>query len=298
MPLFSCKDNNSVSNEEPTNQKLPASELYYSFDYGTHTATVIKTPDVDTGSIGNLSYYQPSTYSGDIVIPSTVIYYEEEYTVTGIGERAFTGAKDLHSLHIPSTIDTIAKEAILDTPNLDYITVDSKNPKFDSRYKCNAIIETKTNTLIVGSNYTFIPSNVYKIGPWTLNGLSFETLEIQEGLKKIDHHSLQNLRNLKTITFPSSLEIIEEDALARCPSLKTVTIGKNVNKIVDAFLAGDKSLETITCLAITPPQWVLANVDIPQNVILYVPDNSVSSYINDEVWGKYFKDNIRPISTK
>lgn len=283
--VFGCKD---TSNLQP-------SLLYYSYDYATHSAVVIKTPNDFPEGIIALGY---SEYSGDIVIPSSVVYYGEKYEVVGIGKGAFAGCKDLRSIKIPSSIINIEEYALLGSPNLDAIIVDPNNPKYDSRYNCNAVIETETNTLLFGSNKTFVPSNVVKIGPYSLVGLSFESLEIQEGLKEIDHHTLQSLPNLTSITLPHSLTIIGEDALSSCISLKTVTIGKNVNTIVDAFLAGDISLETITCMAATPPQWVFAHVDIPQNVILYVPDNSVSSYINDEVWGKYFKDNIRPISTK
>ncbi len=283
--VFGCKDN---SNLQP-------SLLYYSYDYATHSAVVIKTPnDYPEGSIG-LGY---SDYSGDIIIPSSVVYNGERYEVVGIGMGAFAGCKDLRSIKIPSSITNIEKYAIMGCPNLDAIVIDSKNPKFDSRNNCNAVIETETNILLFGSNKAYVPSNVIKIGSYSFVGLSFESLEIQEGVNEIEHHTLQNLSNLTTITLPNSLITIGEDALSNCISLKSVTIGRNVKQIVDAFLAGDNSLETITCLAITPPQWVLAHVDIPQNVILYVPDNSVSSYTNDEVWGKYFMDNIRPISTK
>lgn len=278
---FGCKDNS----------KLQPSQLCYSYDYVSRTATVIKTPNDST----NFGF---SNYSGDIIIPSSVVYKGEKYEVVGIGMEAFARCQNLRSIKIPNSIINIEKQALIYCPNLDAIVVDPNNPRYDSRHNCNAVIETETNTLLFGSNKTFVPSNVLKIGPYSLVGLSFESLEIQEGVNEIDHHTLQSLPNLTTITLPNSLTMIGEDALANCISLKSVTIGRNVKQIVDAFLAGDKSLETITCLATTPPQWVHANIEIPQNVILYVPDNSVSNYINDEVWGKHFKDNIRPISSK
>jgi hypothetical protein len=45
-------------------------------------------------------------YSGDIVIPETVTYNDTEYTVTGIGEEAFTWL-DITSLKFPATISFI-----------------------------------------------------------------------------------------------------------------------------------------------------------------------------------------------
>lgn len=293
--LMCCKDNNSASSGEVANQELPPSNLYYSYDYASRTAMVVKTPnDYPDDDL----YWGYSDYSGDIVIPSSVIYRDVEHIVTGIQKGAFAGCENLRSIFIPATIDNIEQGTITFTPNLESIIVDPKNPIYDSRYKCNAIIETKTNTLIAGSNNTFIPSGILKIGPYALNGLSVDSLEIPEGLKEIEHFSLQHMANLKSITIPKTLETIGEDALAHCNSLKSVTIGPNVKLIVNAFLAGDKSLETISCLATTPPQWIYPSVQIPQTVILYVPDNSVTAYNNDEVWGKYFKDRIRPLSSK
>ena len=40
------------------------------------------------------------------------------------------------------------------------ITVDKENKVYDSRENCNAIIETKTNTMIMGCESTFIPNGV------------------------------------------------------------------------------------------------------------------------------------------
>lgn len=45
-----------------------------------------------------------------------------------------------------------------------YIEVDAANKFFDSRDNCNAIIETKTNTLAYGSSHTIIPYGVETIG--------------------------------------------------------------------------------------------------------------------------------------
>ena len=48
-------------------------------------------------------------------------------------------------------------------PNLKKITVAALNPVFDSRGDCNAIIESKTNTLLVGCSGTDEPETVNHI---------------------------------------------------------------------------------------------------------------------------------------
>ncbi len=270
--------------------KWDESQLVYEYDYASHTATVVKNSnEVQDGNV-------VVGYSGNISIPPYVKYYNETYEVVRIKQGAFSYCSKLKSVKIPKTVIDIEREAFIYSPNLDVLIVDSDNPKYDSRYECNAIIETQTNTLLFGSNKMNIPNNVTIIGSWSILGLSFENIHIPEGVKIIDHHTLQALPNLKAIEFPNSVGTISEDALSRCPSLKTVTIGKNVKSVCDAFLAEDKSLETVTCLSLTPPQWLFPHVEIPENVILYVPDQSVELYCQNQVWGKYFI--VRPLSSK
>ena len=43
------------------------------------------------------------------------------------------------------------------------IEVDSNNRYYDSRNHCNAIIETRSNTLVIGCSSTIIPAGITKI---------------------------------------------------------------------------------------------------------------------------------------
>ena len=59
--------------------------------------------------------------------------------------------------------------------NTNSIVVSSQNQKYDSRDNCNALIETATNTLILGCKNSSIPESVTRIGPDAfsdLNGLT------------------------------------------------------------------------------------------------------------------------------
>ena len=50
---------------------------------------------------------QPATISGDILIPSTVIYNGVSYSVTGIGNYAFSGLTSITSVTIPESVTSI-----------------------------------------------------------------------------------------------------------------------------------------------------------------------------------------------
>jgi hypothetical protein len=103
-------------------------------------------------------------YSGDLVIPETVTYDGVTYTVTTISYRAFDGCNGLTSVSLPSTITSVRSDAFWGCSALSSITVDSGNPKYDSRDNCNAIIETSRNKLIAGCKNTIIPNSVTMIG--------------------------------------------------------------------------------------------------------------------------------------
>ena len=65
------------------------------------------------------------------------------------------------------------------------ITVSPQNLEYDSRNNCNAIIETATNTLLLGCKNTVIPESVTAIGPWALSGVEASSIIIPESVGRI-----------------------------------------------------------------------------------------------------------------
>ena len=114
----------------------------------------------------NSSY--PSYYSnyptGNLTIPESVVYNGITYAVTSIKYYAFGNCSGLTSIVIPNSVTSIGHNAFYGCSGLASITVASGNTVYDSRNNCNAIIETATNTLIVGFKNTVIPNSVTSIG--------------------------------------------------------------------------------------------------------------------------------------
>ncbi|MCR5298928.1 MAG: leucine-rich repeat domain-containing protein [Paludibacteraceae bacterium] len=89
--------------------------IYYDLSASAKTASVV------SGG-GN--------YSGDIVIPPTVIYNETTYSVTSIGSFAFSGSSGLTSVEIPNSVTSIGKMAFQSCTGLTSMTVEATNPPF------------------------------------------------------------------------------------------------------------------------------------------------------------------------
>ena len=91
---------------------------------------------------------------------------------------------------------------------------ESGNAVYDSRDNCNAIIETVTNTLVVGCKNAIIPNSVTSIG----------------------YGAFHNCRGLTSITIGNSVTSIGNNAFCYCSDLTSVTIPNSVTSIGnDAF---------------------------------------------------------------
>ena len=110
------------------------------------------------------------------------------------------------SIHIPDTLIEISKYAFAECKFEGNINVDPSNPNYDSREECNAVIETKTNTLIRASEETIIPKSVRVIGEYSFSDLHFlPSITIPEGVVRIEDNAFKNCYRLRAIDIPSTI---------------------------------------------------------------------------------------------
>ena len=172
--------------------------------------------------------------------------------VTNIWEYAFENCKSLSSITIPASVTSIKNTAFIGCTGLESIDVESGNIVYDSRDDGNAIIETSTNTLLVGCKNTTIPSTV----------------------KVIESNAFLNCSSLSSIIIPNSVENINSNAFKGCTGMTTATIGNGVTSIGEYAFAdctGMTSLVINNCPA-TIGQYAfsgcenLSSIDIPNGV--------------------------------
>lgn len=194
-------------------------------------------------------------------------------SVTQIGYAALYGCYYVTSIYVPATVTYIGEAAFAGMSSLMSLQVEAGNPKYDSRDNCNAIIETATNTLLIGCRTTSIPLSVTSIA----NG------------------AFSNCRYLSSITIPNSVASIGNSAFQYCIGLSSATIGSGVKNIGAWAFEGCIQLYNVVCKAKELPEMGdQVFTDVPTNeATLYVPASSVETYKNAEQWKNFYS--ILPI---
>ena len=169
---------------------------------------------------GNLNYNVMSTNpntvavvsyetkpSGQLVIPATVSYNDEDYSVTGfIYGLALYGCTEVTSIVLPSTMsDIYSTEVFYCCENLESITVDADNASYSTK---DGVLFNKAGTELI----------VYP------RAKPDESYTIPDGVTTIGWCSITGCSKLKSLNIPASVETIDYGSLNSCPSLTSVTV--------------------------------------------------------------------------
>lgn len=177
-------------------------------------------------------------------IRAGVTYNNVYYPVTSIESSAFEGCQYLNYLYIPKTIKNIGHRAIAECPQLTTIVVERGNPQFDNRNNCNAVIETSTNTLVLGCKNSVIPNTITTIGEFAFDGcVGVEKLVIPESITKIERFAFA-YSDITEIILPNTITSIEKSAFQCCKKLLSINIPNSVEKIGEAAFSSCSALET------------------------------------------------------
>ncbi len=162
-----------------------------------------------------------------------------------IRDGAFASCTSLQHLGIPSSLVTILGTPFFRCSGLVTIKVDESNPKYDSRGNCNALIETATNRLMLGSKSTVIPDEIKIIGPWAFYGSPIETINLPSNLNTIEKYAFYE-SNLRDISLPESLRTINDYAFSCCSGLTKVILTNGLEEVCDYAFSNCANLQSIT----------------------------------------------------
>lgn len=245
--------------------------------YGCSSITSLIIPK-DLTSIGNRAFCGCSNLTSIVVEDENSVYDSREgcnaiiktsenslivgcmnttilSSVTSIDYSAFSDCIGLTSVTIPANLTKIRGNAFSGCIGLNSIIVEDGNPIYDSRDKCNAIIETSENELIVGCVKTIIPSSVTSIGTGAFSNLSgIASFEIPDCVTNIGYAAFSGCTDLKSVTIPSSVANIGTNAFYNCKALTKIDYFCSPTKIGEGIFDNCNNIWEVAfdCKKITP----------------------------------------------
>lgn len=175
--------------------------------------------------------YQPNNIT-KAIIPETVSYKNQTYTVTSIRSHAFSDCHSVTEIFIPRSVTSIGSGALTRLNSLEKITVAVDNANYRSNGNC--LIETASRTLIAGCKNSVIPDDgsVTSIGEWVFAYCEYPTTLIIPGtVTKISKGAFTHCFGLTVVTLGYGVKTIAESAFSECVNLTKINIPESVTTI-------------------------------------------------------------------
>ena len=208
---------------------LSAPQAMFAYDFSQNGLfyDILSTED-KTCEVSDCSYNLST-----VVIPSTVVNNGTTYTVTSIGEWAFSGCSSLTSIEIPNSVTSIGSSAFSGCSSLTAVEIP------------NSVTSIGESAFLGCSSLTAveIPNSVTSIGNYAFRGCSSLTaVEIPNSVTSIGYSAFEDCSNLSQLVIGNGQETltIQSNTFSSCP-ITTLYLGRNVNDYVNF-----KSLETLT----------------------------------------------------
>ena len=211
-------------------------DLYYNITSSSEPYTVEVTRQVHS----SFNYTGLSTAT----IPETVTYNGTTYSVTSIGESAFSHCSSLTSITIPNSVTSIGSDAFYACSSLTSVILNS-NDIVSKEYtasmsKMRSIFGSQVEEYVIGNSVTSIGSCAFE------DCSSLTSVTIGNSVTSIGNKAFSGCSSLIYVTIGSSVTSIGDRAFDHCSSVTAITIPNSVTTIGEYAFYYCSSLTDIT----------------------------------------------------
>ena len=179
-----------------------------------------------------------ASYRGTIVIPEAISSNGTHYSVTSIGDNAFSDCSGLTLVIIPNSVTSIGKSAFSNCKELLSVTIPNSVTSIGDYafYNCSGLTSvTIPNSVTSIGNGTFsncsgltfvtIPNSTISIGFSAFSGCTRLTLvSIPQKVESVGMSAFSGCTGITTVTIESSETLLEAYAFSECTSIKSVNV--------------------------------------------------------------------------
>lgn len=213
-----------------------------------------------------------SSYTGNnLVVPSSITYNGETYTVTSLGNYCFFNCTSLTNITIPYSVASVGETCFGGCTSLTSIYVDDANTTYASAdgVLFNKLLteliahpEGKTGAYTIPSSVTSlaeycfsnctgltgitIPASVTSLGEGCFYGCtSLTDIDVPSSVTALGEYCFFNCTSLTNIEIPSSVSYLPSSCFQDCTSLANITIPSSVMSLGTYCFSGCTSLTSI-----------------------------------------------------
>lgn len=245
---------------------------------------------IESGGSGGFNF------TGEVFDPSIIsqtnyksIRFNEG--VTTMDATFINNMTALESLYLPSTLTKIPISAVGKADSLSVIVVDPRNPVYDSRNGCNAVMRKSDNELIFGCKGTIIPEETTSLGYGafaTNRGLT--SIVIPSNVKTFGAYCFNGCTNLGSITLNEVLTSISIYGISQCTKLRTIVFPSTINSLQMGALSGNTAMVCydFSKHTIIPRMYNINALNgIPSTCAIVVPDALYDEWKSATNWSTY-----------
>ena len=203
------------------------------FDSGGLIFNTINSPDGYLCEVTHPETYIENFYTGDVEIPSLVVFEGVSYSVAGIGSYAFSGCPALQSVTFPESLSYVGRNAFEGCVGLSEVSLPTNVGEIGEQafYGCSDLFSFKAPGLV-------------DIGASAFSGC-YSLSEFQAGsLRNISDGAFANCRSLSAFELPDGARL-GKGVFTGCISLEEFSLPADLKQLPDYSFNGCSSLRIV-----------------------------------------------------